>query len=79
MALGILTQQRQGARVTRGSPSAAQTTYSVGLPTQGQFSGCLIGQCLGDALGSVVEGYPPPACERYVAEELGTGRGLASA
>lgn len=24
-----------------------------------QFSGCLIGQCLGDALGFPVEGYPP--------------------
>lgn len=37
-------------------------------PCQEQFSGCLIGQCLGDALGFAVEGYPPAVCQRYVAE-----------
>lgn len=36
------------------------------VPRQEQFSGCLIGQCLGDALGMVVEGYPPKACQQYV-------------
>ena len=30
------------------------------------FSGCLIGQCLGDALGFPVEGFPADACRRYV-------------
>jgi ADP-ribosylglycohydrolase len=30
------------------------------------FSGCLIGQCLGDALGFPVEGYPPDICHQYV-------------
>ncbi len=39
-----------------------------------QFSGCLIGQCLGDALGFVVEGKPPEACRRYVSETLNAGR-----
>lgn len=40
----------------------------MGLPTKEQFIGCLIGQCLGDALGFVVEGYPPIICRRYVEE-----------
>jgi ADP-ribosylglycohydrolase len=36
-------------------------------PTRDQFAGCLIGQCLGDALGFPVEGQPPKTCARYVA------------
>ncbi|MDH5202930.1 MAG: ADP-ribosylglycohydrolase family protein [Nitrospirota bacterium] len=39
-----------------------------------QFTGCLIGQCLGDALGFVVEGYSPAACKRYVEDILKAGR-----
>jgi ADP-ribosylglycohydrolase len=35
-----------------------------------RFSGCLIGQCLGDALGYPVEGLPPEHCRRYVEETL---------
>src|SRR5262245_8241129 len=35
-----------------------------------RFSGCLIGQCLGDALGFPVEGRPPEECRQYVAEQL---------
>lgn len=31
-----------------------------------RFSGCLIGQCLGDALGFPVEGLPPEDCAQYV-------------
>ncbi len=42
-------------------------------PQQEQFSGCLIGQCLGDALGFPVEGKPPEVCRRY-ADEVLTGR-----
>jgi ADP-ribosylglycohydrolase len=42
-------------------------------PHREQFSGCLVGQCLGDALGAPVEGYPPSLCQRYV-EELRAGR-----
>lgn len=42
-----------------------------------QFSGCLIGQCLGDALGFVVEGYPPSTCKKYVKDTLrGGSRGI---
>ncbi len=39
-----------------------------------RFSGCLIGQCLGDALGFPVEGEGPDTCERYVDEMLRAGR-----
>jgi len=35
-------------------------------PRRDQFSGCLIGQALGDALGFVVEGFPPEVCSDYV-------------
>src|SRR4051794_9033344 len=38
-----------------------------------QFSGCLIGQCLGDALGFVVEGYPTADCRAYVEQMLRAG------
>lgn len=44
------------------------------IPCKDQFSGCLIGQCLGDALGFPVEGYPPAICQQYVDEILKTGR-----
>jgi ADP-ribosylglycohydrolase len=44
------------------------------LPRQEQFSGSLIGQCLGDALGFPVEGYPPAVCRQYVVERLKAGR-----
>lgn len=40
-----------------------------------RFSGCLIGQCLGDALGFPVEGYPPDICLQYVDEQLRDPRG----
>jgi ADP-ribosylglycohydrolase len=35
-------------------------------PQEGSFTGCLIGQCLGDALGFPVEGAPPNLCRDYV-------------
>ncbi len=44
------------------------------LPHKDQFSGCLISQCLGDALGFAVEGFSPKACERYVEDILKTGK-----
>ena len=44
------------------------------LPRREQFSGCLIGQCLGDALGFPVEGCPPRICRAYVQEVLRTER-----
>src|SRR5882762_1977594 len=43
------------------------------VPQPDQFRGCLVGQCLGDALGFPVEGSPPEVCASYVAE-LRTGR-----
>jgi ADP-ribosylglycohydrolase len=39
-----------------------------------RFIGCLVGQCLGDALGFPVEGRTPIACRQYVQEILRTGR-----
>lgn len=46
----------------------------MGAPRKDQFSGCLIGQCLGDALGFPVEGYPPVICQQYVSGVLKTAR-----
>ena len=44
------------------------------IPARERFSGCLIGQCLGDALGFPVEGQSPGVCERYVRDCLQDGR-----
>ncbi len=41
-------------------------------PRKDQFSGCLVGQCLGDAAGFVVEGFSPEASARYVEDYLET-------
>lgn len=38
-----------------------------------RYAGCLLGQCLGDALGFVVEGYPPATCRDYVETFLRSG------
>lgn len=38
------------------------------------YAGSLIGQCIGDALGFVVEGYASDVCGRYVEEYLRQGR-----
>ncbi len=35
-----------------------------------KFSGCLVGECLGDALGFIVEGHPPGHCQKYVEEVM---------
>ena len=43
----------------------------VFIPQKEQFSGCLVGQCLGGALGFSVEGCPPEICAPY-AEQLRT-------
>jgi poly(ADP-ribose) glycohydrolase ARH3 len=43
-------------------------------PYKDQFSGCLIGQCLGDATGFVVEGFSPEAARRYVEDYLKTDK-----
>jgi ADP-ribosylglycohydrolase len=40
------------------------------VPTRSQFRGCLIGQALGDALGTFVEGAPSEVARGYVEEVL---------
>jgi ADP-ribosylglycohydrolase len=40
------------------------------IPHKDQFSGCLVGQCLGDATGFVVEGFSAEACQRYIEDFL---------
>jgi ADP-ribosylglycohydrolase len=42
-------------------------------PTCDQLAGSLLGQCLGDALGFPVEGYPPEGCRVYVARLRASG------
>ncbi len=39
-------------------------------PRKEQFSGCIIGQALGDAAGFVVEGYSTSVCKQYVKNVL---------
>jgi len=46
----------------------------MAMPRKEQFSGCLVGQCLGDALGFPVEGALPAVCSRYVDEYLRSGQ-----
>lgn len=38
------------------------------IPSEDRFVGCLLGQCLGDALGFVVEGESPDLCAAYARE-----------
>lgn len=45
-------------------------------PTLAQFEGCVIGQCLADALGSPVEGRPDAVCQ--YAEHTLTGDKVTS-
>jgi poly(ADP-ribose) glycohydrolase ARH3 len=42
----------------------------ISIPPREHFSGCLVGQCLGDALGFPVEGWPPETCSQYVQQAL---------
>ncbi|NQT83740.1 ADP-ribosylglycohydrolase family protein [bacterium] len=44
------------------------------VPREEHFIGCLIGECLGDALGFPVEGAAPAECQQYVEEILKGGR-----
>lgn len=37
----------------------------MNIPTENQYSGCLVGQCLGDTLGFPVEGESQAKCVRY--------------
>jgi len=40
------------------------------VPRLEQFRGGPIGQCLGDAIGCRVEGYPPEVCQNFVSYEV---------
>ncbi len=44
------------------------------IPAADRFSGFIVGQCLGDALGFLVEGEPPRDCARYAHGTIRTGR-----
>ncbi|WP_372367409.1 ADP-ribosylglycohydrolase family protein [Candidatus Uabimicrobium sp. HlEnr_7] len=46
-------------------------------PTVKQYTGCLIGQCLGDALGFPVEGYPQRLCMQYIEKAINTKKILS--
>lgn len=41
--------------------------------TEDRFAGCLVGQCVGDAVGFMVEGEPADVCGRYVDRLLVAG------
>jgi ADP-ribosylglycohydrolase len=43
-------------------------------PRKEQFSGSLIGQCLGDALGFIVEGHPHEFCLNYIEKVVKSGQ-----
>lgn len=43
------------------------------MPTEDRFTGCLIGQCVGDACGFIVEGAPPEECRQYIETVLQPG------
>ena len=45
----------------------------MGPPDANKFAGCLIGQCLGDAMGFIVEGKSTMACSSYVNVIVRTG------
>lgn len=46
----------------------------MATPRKEQYSGCLIGQALGDALGFNVEGYAPDVSSRYVTQVIQAGK-----
>jgi len=46
----------------------------MGPPDTNKFAGCLIGQCLGDALGFIVEGQSTTACSSYVDDVVRAGK-----
>ena len=51
--------------------SVVQTQNRCGMvPVKEQFSGCLVGHCLGDALAAPWVGQSPKDCAGYVAEQL---------
>jgi ADP-ribosylglycohydrolase len=75
-ALPLLLQRHSAtSRVDRGSLTPSPTSPGSGRKLKAdQFAGCLVGQCLGDAIGFIVEGHRPAACQKYVSEALVPGR-----
>ena len=71
---------KTGTRIANGIVVVSRTKNSrllvfpemspMRIPNEGHFVGCLIGQCLGDALGFLVEGFPSDECEAYVSGEM---------
>ena len=47
--------------------------HATTQPAENQFTGCLLGQCLGDACGFIVEGMPAEHCREYVDTVLTAG------
>jgi len=43
------------------------------IPAKDRWVGCLIGQCIGDAVGAPVEGLPPKDCKRHAEKVLRQG------
>ncbi len=44
------------------------------IPAADRFAGFILGQCLGDALGFLVEGEPPHVCAQYAEEVIRAGK-----
>jgi ADP-ribosylglycohydrolase len=42
----------------------------MNIPKQSSFRGCLLGQCLGDALGYRIKGCDGEECSRYMNERV---------
>ncbi len=66
-------QRNADAESGRNQERAFLHSRASTVPQLDQFRGCLVGQCLGDALGFPVEGTPPDICSSYIAE-LRAGR-----
>ncbi len=49
---------------------------SLPQPTEDRFCGCLIGQCVGDAIGFIVEGQPSQVCRSHLDAVLRDGRSI---
>lgn len=55
----VAAHAHRGVQVHGGLPVILQ-------PLEDQFVGCVVGQAVGDALGYMVEAYPPSECATYV-------------
>lgn len=53
-------------RCRTDSPGMSPAVAMATIPSADQFTGCLLGLALGDALGAPVEAFPPDDARRYV-------------